>query len=402
MTATGIIDVADVRARHRIEDVVAASGVELRATGKSLMGCCPLHEDDTASLSVGGIPDRFHCFGCGASGDVIEYVARLRNLTFRDAVAYLENDHSLGMPSAPRAPVLHLPRPPAIDVAPERAWEINEMAWQRWTRPVNHAFALSWLRNHRGLDVAPVEATLGSQVVGHTGAEWTTTTHHLSRAGVSDDELLALDLAQRTRRGTLIDSLRGRLVVPVRDPAGHLTGFIGRETLDNSRGPKYRNPTRTAVFDKSTMLYSLASHPHASAHVVVVEGPLDVLAVAAAAVSANLPVIAVSTGGTSVSRDQARQVSTLSPQRVFLAFDGDPAGRDGATRWVDLLHRHIRHPVAVADLPSGRDPADWIAEHGSGGLRSLLTQARHPAYELAQLAPSGAAPAPKAAFTPRM
>ena len=117
MTTTGTIDVAAVRARHRIEDVVAASGVELRPTGKSLMGCCPLHEDHTASLSVGGIPDRFHCFGCGASGDVIEYVARLRNLTFRDAVAYLENDHDLGMPSAPRAPAPRLPQPPTIDVA---------------------------------------------------------------------------------------------------------------------------------------------------------------------------------------------------------------------------------------------------------------------------------------------
>ncbi|KGN40848.1 CHC2 zinc finger domain-containing protein [Knoellia aerolata] len=402
MTATGTIDVADVRARHRIEDVVAASGVELRPTGKSLLGCCPLHEDHTASLSVGGIPDRFHCFGCGASGDVIEYVARLRNLTFRDAVAYLENDHDLGMSSARRAPASPLPQPPTIDVVPERAWEINELAWQRWTRPVNHEFALSWLRNHRGLDVAPVEAALESHVVGHTGAEWATTTRHLSRAGVSDDELLALDLSQRTRRDTLIDTLRGRLVVPVRDSEGHLTGFIGRQTLETSRGPRYRNPTRTAVFDKSTMLFTLVSHPSPPAHAVVVEGPLDVLAVAAAGVSTSLPVVAVSTGGTSVSRDQARQVSALSSQRAYLALDGDAAGRDGATRWVDLLYRQLHHPIAVADLPAGRDPADWIAEHGPSALRSLLTQARHPAYELAQLAPRGPAAAPATAFTPHL
>lgn len=400
MTATGIIDVADVRARHHIEDVVAASGVELRATGKSLMGCCPLHEDHTASLSVGGIPDRFHCFGCGASGDVIEYVVRLRNLTFREAVAYLENDHDLGMPSTPRPPVPHLPQPLTIDVPPERAWEINELAWQRWTRPVNHEFALSWLRNHRGLDLAPVEAALDSQVVGHTGAEWATTTLHLNRAGVSDDELLALDLAQRTRRGTLIDTLRGRLVVPVRDAEGHLAGFIGRQTLDDSLGPKYRNPTRTAVFDKSTMLYSLASEQRTHGHVVVVEGPLDVLAVTAAAIASQLPVIAVSTGGTSVSRDQARQVSALSPQQVTLALDGDPAGHEGATRWVDLLHRQLSHPVAVADLPTGKDPADVLTEGGPDELRSLLAKARYPAYELSQL--TGHRPASRPAFTPHL
>lgn len=402
MTATGTIDVAEVRARHRIEDVVAASGVELRTTGRSLMGCCPLHEDHTASLSVGGIPDRFHCFGCGASGDVIEYVARLRNLTFRDAVAYLENDRSVGMPSAPRAPAPRLQQSPIIDVAPERAWEINELAWQRWTRPVNHEFAIAWLRNHRSLDVAPVEAALDSQVVGHTGAEWTTTTRHLSRAGVSDDELIALDLSQRTRRGTLIDTLRGRLVVPVRDCEGHLTGFIGRLTLDDAFGPKYRNPTRTAVFDKPSMLYSLSSDPRTPGHVVVVEGPLDVLAVAAAAVASNLPIIAVSTGGTSVSRDQARQVSALSPLQVTLALDGDPAGHDGATRWVDLLHRQFSHPVAVADLPAGTDPADALVEGGHEELRSLLAKARYPAYELSQLTDHRPALAPRPAFTPHL
>jgi DNA primase len=119
-------------------------------------------------------------------------------------------------------------------------------------------------------------------------------------------------------------------------------------------------------------------------------------------VSTNFPVVAVSTGGTSVSRDQARHVSALSPQRVYLALDGDPAGRDGATRWVDLLHRQLHHSIAVADLPAGRDPADWIAEHGPSGLRSLLTQARHPAYELAQLASRGPAAAPATAFTPHL
>ena len=80
------IDIADLRRRHPIQDVVAASGVELRATGRGWMGCCPFHDDATASLSVAGVPDRFHCFGCGATGDVIDYVARLHGVGFRDAV----------------------------------------------------------------------------------------------------------------------------------------------------------------------------------------------------------------------------------------------------------------------------------------------------------------------------
>lgn len=99
---------------------------------------------------------------------------------------------------------------------------------------------------------------------------------------------------------------------------------------------------------------------------------------------------------------QARQVSTLSPLQVTLALDGDPAGHDGATRWVDLLHRQLSHPVAVADLPAGKDPADVLVEVGPEALRSLLTKARYPAYELSQLTGHRPAPAPRPAFSPHL
>src|SRR5450759_5390222 len=82
-------DVAAVRRDHPIEAVVAASGVELTRRGQGLMGCCPFHDDSTASLSVGGVADRFHCFGCGVGGDVIEYVHRFAGLSFLDAVQAL-------------------------------------------------------------------------------------------------------------------------------------------------------------------------------------------------------------------------------------------------------------------------------------------------------------------------
>ena len=89
--AAGRFDVAAVRYDHPIEVVVAASGVELTGRGQGFMGCCPFHDDSTASLSVGGVPDRFHCFWCGAGGDVIEYVALLNGLSFVDAVRALQS-----------------------------------------------------------------------------------------------------------------------------------------------------------------------------------------------------------------------------------------------------------------------------------------------------------------------
>ena len=98
MTVTGRprLDVTAVRHDHRIEVVVAASGVELTGRGQGFMGCCPFHEDSTPSLSVGGVPDRFHCFGCGAGGDVIEYVHRFTGLSFTGAIQALAQGTAFG------------------------------------------------------------------------------------------------------------------------------------------------------------------------------------------------------------------------------------------------------------------------------------------------------------------
>jgi DNA primase len=133
------------------------------------------------------------------------------------------------------------------------------------------------------------------------------------------------------------------------------------------------------------MLYAVRLGPPDVARAVVVEGPLDVLAVAAAAATTGLPMLSCSTAGVTVSEAQAQTVSTLTRRQVVLALDGDAAGRDGTIRWVELLQRRLHHPVAVADLPDGRDPADVLTQNGPTALLDLLARARPSAYELAGL-----------------
>lgn len=370
------VDVAAVRAAHPIQDVVAASGVDLRPRGHGWIGCCPFHDDHTASLSVGGIPDRFHCFGCGAAGDVIDWTMRTTHLGFTDAVRLLDaNAVSL------RAPIPS-PSPPAESaIEPARAYEINELAWAHYTRPVAHEHALAWLRTHRGLDLRPAETTHGAPLVGHSGADWTTLTRHLLAAGVTDEELLALDLATRTRRGRLIDTLHDRLLVPVRTPAGQIAGLVGRDTSGDPRAPKYRNLTRTAVYDKSTALYTPVP-VRAGATAIVVEGPVDALAIA----SVNDPAaVAVATCGSAVTPAQARRLIALRPDQIILALDGDTAGRDATLRWADRTCRDAGVPVEVIDLPPGADPADLIARDGPATLTRMLKSRRPPGPELATL-----------------
>ncbi|MFW5473127.1 CHC2 zinc finger domain-containing protein [Knoellia sp. CPCC 206450] len=358
------VDVEVLRSRHPLPAVVESTGVALRPTGRGFIGCCPFHDDSTASFSVDGVPDRYHCFGCGASGDVIDYVARLKGLSFLDAVASLETG---GFPAAaahPRQGMAASVEPPNWPTRP-RAHEIHELAWAYFTRPVAHATAAAYLRRQRGIDVRDLESALGRSVVGLVGNGWTSLTDHLTGQGVSIDELLALDLVRTSSRGTVIDALRSRIVLPVMESDTHIRGFLARDTTGHPRVPKYLNPTRTVVFDKSKTLYR-ADHRETppQATTVVVEGPLDALAIACASATAgNLDALrAVSTGGTSVSRHQVDAIAS-APGFVVVALDADTAGINATHRLLHALDRHPRPParVLVAQLPSGGDPASWLA-----------------------------------------
>jgi DNA primase len=368
------VDVDRIRADHPIEQVVAAAGVDLVPRGRGYMGCCPFHDDDTASMSVSGVPDRFHCFGCGASGDVIDFVRRLHHLSFREAVDQLQSRLATSAESGPPA---H--RRPAV-IGPElvpvldrqRAHEVNALAWKHFSTPVATSFADHYLRHHRGIDLYALRMEFpGAPLVGSVGHTWTGLVDHLRGQGVSDSELLAMDLGLRTSRGHLVDALRDRIIVPVTDPAGRIDGFIGRDTSGDARAPKYRNPTRTATFDKGAALYRPTHHPvEGDASVVVVEGVLDALAVAAAAARTGQTAsfAPCTANGVTVSDAQAAAVTQLHRGSIVLALDGDQAGAQGALRWLAALAFEHHRAAAVTRLPEGIDPADWLIRSGDVGL----------------------------------
>src|ERR1035437_5898433 len=378
MTVTGRtrFDVTGLRHDHRIEVVVAASGVELTQRGQGFMGCCPFHDDSTASLSVSGVPDRFHCFGCGAGGGVIEYVHRLTGLSFTRAV-----------PAPQAGPAFHgaapsitrqVPRPARAaeqTTTPQRARAINNLAWELFTSPASIGVAETYLPDGRGIAIGPLcEAGGGEPIVGYAKTQWRAMTRHLQSHGVTTTELLELDLAQRSRAGELIDTYRGRLIVPVLADGGGIDGFIGRDTTGDPKAPKYRNPTRTPTFDKSAALYRPTHHRlDAGANVGVVEGVLDALAIAAAAAQAGEPAMfaPATTSGITVSGLQARTVLALHPKPPVIALDGDQAGREGTDRWLTALCIEHGRTALLTRLPDGLDPAEWLHHQGVRGLRAF-------------------------------
>jgi len=359
------VDVARLRHAHPIAEVVTAAGVELRPRGHGWVGCCPFHDDATPSLSVDAIPDRFHCFGCGASGDVIDFVQRLRGMSFLDAVAALDTGRvpAVPAPSTPRLRLVRDTEPPGVTA--ERAYEINAMAWSHLGTPVGTSFARQYLRRERGIDLLPLHLeNTGHGLVGYASPGWTSLTERLRSDGVTDQELLALDLSQPTRTGSLVDTLRGRLVFPVTNVDGAIRGFIGRDITGHPGAPKYRNPTRTPVHDKSDTLYRPGHHPLGpDGRVVVVEGVLDALALAAAAAAAGVSdrIAPVTACGVTASASQAEQVLALSDNPPQIALDGDDAGREGTDRWLTALCIDRQRPAFVTRMPEGLDPADWLS-----------------------------------------
>jgi DNA primase len=372
-----LIDVQTIRASHSIENIVLASGVHLRSSGRSFMACCPFHADDrTPSMSVGGVPGRYHCFACGAGGDVIDYVARFNDIGFRDAAERLIS----GTPFDGRAPA----EPPTVTrpgdaadpnrTSTERIYAINELAWRHFTAPTNLVEAEQYLIAERGIDVAAIRrASNGEPVVGYAAAEWRQLADALLASGVTAAELVDADLAHR-RDERLIDAYRGRVVVPVRASDGRIEGFIGRDVTGDPRSAKYRNPTTTATFDKSQFLYRPTHHNLTPVvTVVVVEGVMDALAITATAAAAGeLSSFApCTTSGVAVSTMQAQKVLALSDNPAIIALDGDDAGAEGTQRWIEQISITLGRPVLSTRLPDGFDPAEWLANRGAAGLAAF-------------------------------
>lgn len=224
-------------------------------------------------------------------------------------------------------------------------------------------------------------------MVGYAPPGWTKLTEHLRARGFDDGELMAAGLTQRSRRGTLVDRFRDRVMVGLHDADGHLVGFIGRTGPGTDADtPKYLNSPRTVLFDKGAVLFGLAEQRRQmalGARPVLVEGPLDLLAVHATQLSgtgdADARFAAVAPCGTALTATQAALMEKHSTGEVRVAFDADDPGVAAAARSYPLLARALPETRGLwaARLPEGHDPADLLTPSGgSGRLAQALANTR--------------------------
>ena len=240
-------------------------------------------------------------------------------------------------------------------------------------------------------DAARARQVLGQRAVppgavaayefGYAPAGWTAAVDHLRGRGYTDDQLLAAGVGTTTRRGSVVDRFRDRLMLPVRDPSGErVLAFLGRALTHSEGTPKYLNSPQTALYRKGDVLYGLGAEPTrqalaAGARPVLVEGALDAIAVTCAGGGRYA---GVAPSGTALTAGQIGALELaagpLAEHGVTVAFDADPAGRDAVRRSYGLLRAAGAWPAAAV-LPDGQDPAGLAQHHGPDALRAVLDAA---------------------------
>jgi DNA primase len=370
-------DIALVRERSAVEEVVG-DYLQLRsAGGGSLKGLCPFHQEKTPSFNVTPARGLWYCFSCTEGGDVIKFVQRIDSLSFAEAVERL----------AARA---------GIQLRYEQGGAVpgQEHTQRRRLIEAHRAAADFYSERMAAREAGAARAFLASRGfadadwprfgLGYAPAEWDALTRHLRARGFTDAELLRGGLARQGQRG-LRDMFRNRLIWPIRDLTGDVVAFGARKLAENEDGPKYLNTPETPLFKKSAVLYGadLAKRDIAQRRqAVIVEGYTDVMACHLSGITT-----AVATSGTSFGDGHIKILRRLLMDtdkfrgEVIFTFDGDAAGQRAVERAFSFEGDFVTQTMFTLQ-PDGLDPCDLRLKEGEAAVRDLIAQ-RVPVYEFA-------------------
>ncbi|MFN2488581.1 MAG: DNA primase [Actinomycetota bacterium] len=355
-------DIDALRERADIAEIIGGYS-KLKRSGHTFKGLCPFHSEKTPSLQINPSNGLWHCFGCGAGGNVYQFVQRIENLPFPEAVEWLARKTGFQLryeelkpgerkaagvkarliaANESAARFLHEQLLTSADAAGARRY----LEWRGFGREVAERWKLGYGPGRNAL------------------------CRHLLSHGFSPAEIEQAGLARRSERdGALYDFFRERIIFPTWSLQGDVVGFGGRALGDES--PKYINSPDTPVFSKSRLLFGLDRAKSAIARgvAVLVEGYTDVIALHEAGVTE-----AVATNGVALGEAHFELLKKFT-QRAVLMLDADEAGK-GATERSFGVHHRIGLEVLVAPLPDGRDPAEVVGEDGSDAIRKVLEGAQ--------------------------
>ena len=348
-------------ARTDLVEVINAR-VPLRRAGRQFMACCPFHAEKTPSFSVSPQKQFYYCFGCGAHGTAISFLMDYERLDFLDAVADLARLAGLELPKTGTEP-LRSTQPLRDSLAQADQWFRRQLR----EHPTRQR-AVDYLRR-RGL-TGQIAAAFS---IGYAPPGGDNLSLALLNTGIEARSLIDAGLAQRDEQGRLRDRFRDRIIFPIRDRRGQTIAFGGRVISDEA-APKYLNSPETLLFHKGSTLYGLYEARHRSGplpRLLVVEGYLDVVALAQHGIA-----YAVATLGTATTAEHVERLFRTVNELVF-CFDGDRAGRAAAWRALQTVLPLLRHgrQAGFLHLPDGDDPDTLVRREGQAAFEQRLAQA---------------------------
>lgn len=345
------VDILDVVQRY----------VPLKRTGRNYKALCPFHHEKTPSFVVTEERQRFHCFGCGESGDAIAFVMKMENLDFIDCIEYMADQYNIDL-----EPYKVDGKDLGMKERRETLLEINRTAAKGYYNRLKRApEAMAYLESRR---ISP--ETLRRFGIGFAPEEWDFILRHLSTRFARKDLLEAGLIIKRDKSEGHYDRFRNRVIFPILDIRGRVIGFGGR-VLDDSQ-PKYLNSPDTPVFNKSYHLYGMnyaRSHLGDEKRLIIVEGYMDVISLH----DKGIRNVAASLG-TALTEGHGKLIDRYASE-VVLLYDSDQAGIKATRRAIEVLSP-FNLTLKVLALPQGYDPDDYVKEYGKEALLEAVNAAR--------------------------
>lgn len=356
--------ILEIKNKNDIVDIVGEY-VQLKKQGRNYFGLCPFHGEKTSSFSVAADKQIFHCFGCGAGGNVFSFLMDIEGITFLEAAKNL----------ADRAGV-HLDIDMSSSGEKQQSAQIDMLEAHEFLRGLYHTVlvntkqgevALKYLLN-RGFTKESIEKFQ----IGYAIDSWNYTTDILSKKGYSLERMEQAGLLiKRESENKYVDRFRHRIMFPIFDRQGKTIAFSGRALASDEN--KYLNSPETALFNKSKVLYNF-HNARATIRkrdvVVLFEGFADVISADRAGVDNG-----IATMGTAFTSDHL-QILSRATKNFIICYDADNAGINAANKVADLIHHH-RLNVRIAVMPDGYDPDDFIKAFGADKFQKEVILAAH-------------------------
>lgn len=357
--------ISEICANNDIVDYVSKY-VQLKKSGRDYSGLCPFHHEKSPSFHVSSEKQLFHCFGCGASGNLIQFVMRTENLDFVETLKLLADKAGIVIPENGGA---------VSDAQHEKKKQILEMNrlsarffYNTLKDPAEGREAQEYFKK-RGI----MWDTVIMYGLGFSGKNKTALTEYLKSKGYTENEAVEAGLSV-VREGRVIDKFRNRVMFPIIDVRGNVIGFGGRtmsdaKEINGYKIPKYLNSSETPAFDKGSNLFSLniAKNERAD-YLILCEGYMDVISVCQAGIK-NI----VATLGTAITENQAKLMLRYAGE-ILICYDMDDAGRKAALRAIEIINS-VNGRSRVIQLKGCKDPDEYIHTYGADAFRTAVKNA---------------------------